>query len=173
MAHRVPDNSLPFAHSSHQIHLLAAQSFLLCDAQHLARWGCLGSEWNPSLGLENRSGVGAPARRFGQGPGQGGGDGHQSSLITRELHTLLWATGTEMRAESYLDGNQPSSGWTESARACPSSAPATPQQKSESPVAHHCQRGLSVGSRAGQQGLIWGRGGQAETVTSGPRYGHQ
>lgn len=71
MPHCVPDNSLPFAHPSPGCVL--AQSFLLCDAQHLARWGCRGSDWNPSLGLENRSGVGAPARRFGQGPGQGGG----------------------------------------------------------------------------------------------------
>lgn len=32
---------------------------------------------------------------------------------------------------------------------------------------------LQVGSRAGQQGLIWGRGGQAGSVTPEPRCGHQ
>lgn len=152
--------------------LCPPQYLVSFDAQCLARCCCLGTGWNPFLGLENCSGAEAS-------PGGWAGnrvrweDGHQSSLITRELHTLPWTAGTEMRAESYLDGNQPSSGRTEPARACPSSAPNTPQLKSQSPVAHYCQRGLSVGSRAGKQGLIWGRRGQAGTVTSGPRCGHQ
>lgn len=66
------------------------QSFLSFDAQGPA----LGLSRIPPWGWKNHSGTRALARRFGQGPGQGGGDGHRNSLVTRELHTpsqpLAW-----------------------------------------------------------------------------------
>lgn len=43
--------------------------------------------------------------------------------------------------------------------ACLSPAPAPADMKSDFPVAHQHRSGLFMGSRAGRQGLIWGRVG--------------
>lgn len=78
--HSPPDHRLPFAHLGHRTHPLAAASLSpFCPIR--PRWGCLGLGRNPSSGLENHSGTGALARRFGRGPGQGVEERHQNSLV--------------------------------------------------------------------------------------------
>lgn len=75
-----------------QTHLLAATSLNPSSLVMLNTWpgrATLGPSGIPFGVWKHCSGTGVSAR-FGQAPGQGKGDSHQHSLLTRERHTPLW-----------------------------------------------------------------------------------
>ena len=100
------------------------QDLVSFDAQCLARCCCLGSRWNPSLGLENYSGTGASPGGLGREQGKVGRWSSEQSDYQGGSHRSL---GHRRRDEGRITpGWQPAFVWAD--RACPSLPFFSPQQ---------------------------------------------